>query len=137
MDPIKMFSIFGISGSGMTAQRSRMEIVAQNLAHAQDTNRGDGKPWIRKEAVFHSVLEGEKAGQVAISDVVEDQRTPTVRVRQPGHPDADKDGYVTYPNVNPIFEMTDLLSASRSYEANMQSSRTFRQMIEQALGLGR
>jgi flagellar basal-body rod protein FlgC len=137
MDPGKMFGLFGITGSGMAAQRARMELVAQNLAHAQDTNRGDGKPWIRKEAVFQTVLEGEKAGHVQIADVVEDQRTPTVRVRQPGHRDADADGYVTYPNVNPIFEMTDLLSASRSYESNLQASRTYRQMVEQALGLGR
>lgn len=132
-----MFGLLGISGSGTAAQRARMEIVAQNLAHAHDTNSGDGTPYVRKEAVFETVLEGESAGRVRVAGVVEDRRTPLVRIRQPGHPDADKDGFVTYPNVNPMFELTDLLSASRAYEANLQTSRTYRQMVEQALGLGR
>jgi flagellar basal-body rod protein FlgC len=137
MDPTKMFGVFGVSGSGMAASRARMELVAQNLAHAQDTNRGDGTAWRRKEAVFETVFEGEKAGQVRLSEIAEDFRTPMPRVKQPGHKDADAEGFVTYPNVNPVFEMTDLLAASRAYEANLQTARTFRQMVEQALGLGR
>lgn len=137
MDPTKMFGVFGVSGSGMAASRLRMELVAQNLAHAQDTDRGDGTAWRRKEAVFETVLEGEAAGQVRVADVAEDFRTPMTRVRQPGHKHADAEGMVTYPNVNPIYEMTDLLAASRAYEANLQTSRTFRQMVEQALGLAR
>ncbi|HYC78705.1 MAG TPA: flagellar basal body rod protein FlgC [Planctomycetota bacterium] len=137
MDPTRMFGLFDVTGSGMSAQRERMSLIAQNIAHAQDTNRGDGLPWRRREAVFETVLEGEMAGRVTLAEVQEDFRTPMNRVRDPGHRDADAEGFVTYPNVNPIFEMTDLLAASRAYEANLQTSKTFRQMVEQALGLGR
>ena len=96
-------------------------------------DRGDGKPWIRREAVFQSVVDGPERGQVKVVDTVEDKRTPPVRIKMPGHPNADAQGFVSFPNVNPIFEMTDLLSASRAYEANLQASRVFRQMVEQAL----
>ncbi len=137
MDPSRMFDALGLSGSGMAAERERMELVAQNLAHAQNTNRGDGTPYRRREAVFETVLDGAEKGQVRLRGVVEDVRSPVVRVRQPGHPDADREGFVSYPNVNPVFEMADLLASSRAYEANLKAAQIYKQMVEQTLALGR
>jgi flagellar basal-body rod protein FlgC len=133
MELEKMFDALSISGSGMSAQRRRLSVIAENIAHAQDTNRGDGTPYRRKEAVFETQLRGELEGLVRVSGVVEDQRTPLEKVHIPGHPMADQDGMVAFPNVNPIFEMVDLLAASRAYEANLQVARIFRGMVDQTL----
>ena len=131
------FKTLGIAGTGMAAQRERLNVIAQNIAHAQDTNRGDGTPWRRKLVAFEAVLSGETEGGVRLAGVREDDKTEMPKVRLPGHPDADKDGWVVMPNVNPVFEMVELLSASRAYEANLQVARSFRTMVEQALTLGR
>jgi flagellar basal-body rod protein FlgC len=133
MELQKMFDALAISGSGMSAERQRLSIIAENIAHAQDTNRGDGTPYRRKEAIFETHLSGEMDGLVRVSGVSEDQRTPMEKVHMPGHPMADKDGMVAFPNVNPIFEMVDLMAATRAYEANLQAARVFRGMVDQTL----
>ena len=133
MDIRRIFDALAISGSGLSAQRRRLSVIAENIAHAHDTNRGDGTPYRRKTAVFETELQGKMDGLVQVSGVVEDDKTPLERVHIPGHPMADKDGMVAFPNVNPIFEMVYLMAATRAYEANLQVARTFRGMVDQTL----
>jgi flagellar basal-body rod protein FlgC len=137
MDLNAIFQELRISGSGLAAERARMGLIARNIAQAQSTDRGDGTPYRRQEAVFSTVLEGELAGGVRVDAVVDDVRTPMTRVFRPSHPDADEEGMLTMPNVDPTTEMVDLIVAARSYEANLGVVRTFVQMAEQALELGR
>ena len=135
-----------ISASGMAAERLRMEVVANNLANAHSTRSPDGGPYRRKQVVFQEVMKNQSgvsfggpdnAHQFAGVKVVgvKDDQTPLPEVYQPGHPDADEDGFVRLTNVKPAFEMLDLITASRSYEANLRALRTFREMAEQAIGL--
>jgi flagellar basal-body rod protein FlgC len=139
-----LFDAIDVAGSGLAAERLRMDVTAGNLANAQTTQGADGQPYRRREVVlqeaqpaggsFGSMLTDAVAGTssaspvngVQVSGVVEDQSAPR-RVYDPGHPDADAQGYVSLPNVNPVTEMVDLIGASRSYEANvtaMQSAKT-------------
>lgn len=135
-----LFAASTISGSGMAAERLRMEVIANNIANANSTRGPDGEPYRRKDVVFAEVLQDQIAGRpaqlagVAAVDVVDDP-SEFPRVYQPGHPDADADGYVRMPNVQLPIEMVNLLTASRSYEANLKAAQTFRQMNEQALTL--
>lgn len=128
---MSFFTSFDINASGMTAERYRMDIIAQNVANANTTRTENGTPYRRKSVVFQ-----EKTGGVSFSGVFgsavnkyqgkgvkvvstfEDYSTDLIRVYDPSHPDADDDGYVYYPNVNIVTEMTNLIDASRSYEAN-------------------
>jgi flagellar basal-body rod protein FlgC len=139
-----LFDAIDVAGSGLAAERLRMDVTAGNLANAQTTQGADGQPYRRREVVlqeagrssFGALLDGAIAGTAAgsgpatagvqVAGIVEDA-TPPRRVYDPGHPDADAQGYVSLPNVNPVTEMVDLISASRSYEANvtaMQSAKT-------------
>lgn len=128
---MSMFSAFNINASGLTAQRYRMDIISENVANASTTRTEDGTPYRRKVVTFaqkgnHTsfgkVLGHASAGYsgqgVKVDGVYEDTRTEMNKVYDPSHPDADDDGYVTYPNVNTITEMTNLIDASRAYEAN-------------------
>lgn len=129
---MSIFSSFDISASGLTAQRYRMDVIAENVANADTTRTQDGTPYRRKvvvfeeknasqsfSSVFHHVSGRYHRGNgVKVSGTYEDQWTQMNRVYDPSHPDADENGYVTYPNVNTITEMTNLIDASRSYEAN-------------------
>ena len=131
-----MFDSLRIAASGMTAERLRMDVIAENLANASTTRGADGQPYRRKEVVlaegspsFDEVLRGVK-----VAGVVEDPR-PLRRVHDPGHPDADQDGFVTLPNVQPVTEMVDLITASRGYEADVQSMNTAKQMFLKALDI--
>jgi flagellar basal-body rod protein FlgC len=131
-----MFDSLRIAASGMTAERLRMDVIAENLANASTTRGADGQPYRRKEVVlsegspsFDDVLRGVK-----VAGVVEDPR-PLRRVHDPGHPDADEDGFVTLPNVQPVTEMVDLITASRGYEADVQSMNTAKQMFLKALDI--
>ena len=128
-----MFSAFNINASGLTAQRYRMDIISENVANANTTRTADGTPYRRKIVTFE-----EKGGQtsfsrilgkaayshgytgqgVKVSGVYEDNKTPMNMVYDPAHPDADENGYVTGPNVNIITEMTNMIDASRAWEAN-------------------
>ena len=126
-----IFTSFDINASGMTAERYRMDIIAENVANANTTRTEDGLPYRRKVVVFeeknsqtpfHHVLSKARdrysGTGVKVTGVYEDQWTQMKMVYDPSHPDADENGYVTYPNVDTITEMTNLIDASRAYEAN-------------------
>jgi flagellar basal-body rod protein FlgC len=128
----------GISATALDAETRRMEVIANNVANAQTTRDANGKVFRRKSVVFAAKLEqsmnrGNRSGQgVEIKRVAEDMR-PLNRVYRPGHPDADPDGFVTMPNVSPVEEMVDMMSASRAYEANLAAMRSAKTMVSQAL----
>lgn len=128
---MSMFSAFNINASGLTAQRYRMDVISENVANASTTRTEDGTPYRRKavtfaqkgnQTSFSRVLGNISAGYsgqgVKVASVFEDTETEMNMVYDPSHPDADENGYVTYPNVNIIMEMTNLIDASRAYEAN-------------------
>ena len=127
-----MFDALEISGTGLTAQRLRMDVTAENLANAQSTN------YRRKEVVlaqgtFGDALDAASRG-VEVAGVVQDA-SPGKRVYDPGNPAADAQGYVTMPNVDSVTEMVDLISASRSYEANVTALQSAKQMFSKTLDL--
>jgi flagellar basal-body rod protein FlgC len=139
-------SLFGgleISASGLTAERLRMDVTAENLANAQTTRGANGQPYRRKEVVLQEAPSSFGAtlskamgsqGGVHVAGIVEDQ-TPLKRVYDPGHPDADAQGYVAMPNVDTVTEMVDLISASRAYEANVTAMQAAKQMFSRTLEL--
>jgi flagellar basal-body rod protein FlgC len=136
-----LFAAGAISGTGMSAERYRMEVIANNIANANSTRSANGGPYRKQDVVFAEVL-GEATrttaspvlGGVKAVELVEDQ-SELPRVYSPGHPDADADGFVRMPNVQLPLEMVSLLTAARAYEANLRAAQTFRQMNEQALNL--
>lgn len=136
-----LFAGYAISASGMSAERFRMEVVANNLANANSTRSANGGPFRRQDVVFAEVL-GAAARPGGTPDLrgvqavgmVEDP-SPLPRVYMPGHPDADAEGFVTLPNVQLPIEMVNLMTAARAYEANLKAAQTFRLMNEQALAL--
>jgi flagellar basal-body rod protein FlgC len=145
-----LFDAIDVTGSGLSAERLRMDVTSENRANAQPTKGADGQPYRRKEVVlqqaggvgsFGSALtvamgrgSASKVSGVQVSGIVEDQ-TPLKRIYDPGHPDADKDGYVTMPNVNTVTEMTDLISSSRAYEANVTAMQTAKTMFTKTLDI--
>jgi flagellar basal-body rod protein FlgC len=134
---VSLFSVLSISASGMAAQRTRAEIVAENLANADTTRTPDGGPYRRRDVVFESILAeemGSPATGVAVSGVLVDESDPARRY-SPGHPDADKDGYVAMPRVNPAEEMVDLMGASRGYQANVAAFSAAKDMIHRSIDL--
>ncbi len=137
MDP---FGIFKVSASGLQAQRTRMNLIASNMANAHTTRTENGGPYRRKDAVFSMQPVESPAGEglegVKVADVVEDQ-TPPQMVYDPGHPDADKDGYVAMPNVSVIEEMANMMMASRAYEANVAVFNMSKTMIMKSFEIGR
>lgn len=146
-----MFDAFNINASGLTAQRYRMDIISENVANASTTRTEDGTPYRRKVVTFtEKSLGDEKFGSVfqrandkfqatgvKIDKVFEDTWTEMNKVYDPSHPDADADGYVTYPNVNAITEMTNLIDASRSYEANSTAFAASKSMALEGLNIGK
>jgi flagellar basal-body rod protein FlgC len=149
---MSLFGSLDISASALSTERLRMDVTAENLANAQSTRTAGGGPYRRKEVVteatgdggFASALASARSGAggsgggpdggVRVSGIVEDQ-TPNRLVYDPGHPDANAQGYVSMPNVNPVTEMVDLISASRSYEANVTAMQTSKQMFTKTLDL--
>ncbi len=133
-----------ISSSGCSAERLRMEIVANNIANANSTRTPDGGPFRRQDVVFAAILDGHlhgnqaagRSGGVRVVDVINDM-SELPRVYNPGHPDADATGFVTMPNVQLPNEMVNLITANRSYEANLKVLQAFRQEFEQVLSLGK
>lgn len=133
-----------ISSSALQAQRLRMDVIAANLANAQSTRTPEGGPYKRRDVVleatpggsFDDLLGAGGSGAVRVARVVEDEKPPRV-VFDPGHPDADAQGYVAYPNVNPITEMVDLMAATRAYEANVAAVNATKRVLEAALSIGR
>ncbi|WP_035384834.1 flagellar basal body rod protein FlgC [Ferriphaselus sp. R-1] len=133
---MSLFNIFNIAGSGMTAQSQRLNVVASNLANADSTTGPDGKPYRAKQVVFNTVPMGEGAGAgVKVSAVVEDA-SPMKVVYDPKHPMADEKGYVTLPNVNVVEEMVNMISASRSYQNNVDMLNTSKSMLLKTLTIG-
>lgn len=142
-----LFTSFDISGSGMSAQRLRSDIIMQNIANVSSTNTANGGPYRRKTVVFAEKSElsfgdvlmsvtGMNGTGVKITSIVEDYETPMNMVYDPAHPDADENGYVTYPNVNVVTEMTNLIDASRSYEANVTAFNASKAMAAKGLEIG-
>lgn len=133
-----------ISSSALQAQRLRMDVIAANLANAESTRTPEGGPYKRRDVVLESLsggsfedIMGSTAGAaVRVARVVADEKPPRV-VFDPGHPDADAKGYVSYPNVNPITEMVDLMAATRAYEANIAAVNATKRVLEAALSIGR
>jgi len=139
-----VFSAIDISASGLSAERTRMNTIASNLANAQTTRTAAGGPYKRVDPVFeavaldkmHALSASERSvSQVQVSHIVQDQR-PGHMVYSPGHPDANKDGYLEYPNVNIVEEMVNMISASRAYEAGISSIEATQKMASSALELG-
>ena len=124
---------FDISASGLSAQRARLDLIAGNIANVETTRTPAGGPYRRVQAVFGS---RENPGGVEVMGTTVDPRPPRM-VYQPGHPDADAEGFVAYPNVNIVEEMVDLVSAKRSYEANAAAFNAAKAMAQRAIELGR
>jgi flagellar basal-body rod protein FlgC len=140
---MNLFGMLEVSGSALSAERWRAEVVSANMANAETTRTLEGGAYRRQLVVFRArpvprfplLLAGMRnppAEGVRLEAVVEDP-TPLPRRYQPGHPDADSAGYVTYPNVNPVMEMTDLLSAVRAYQLNAAAVQAAKNMIQQSL----
>lgn len=131
--------IYDIASTGLAAQRLRVQLIASNVANAETTRTADGGPFRRKEAVFQvaplgALPDGTRLDGVKVQQVRGSQEPFPTRY-EPGHPDADADGLVRYPNVNPVLEMVDLTEASRSYEAGVAVVRSVRAMGQAALDL--
>lgn len=141
---MSLFSVLSIGASGMEAQRTRAELLVENLANAETTRTPEGGPYRRKDAVFTSTsvsspfasvfdAQMQEAG-VTVADIVTDTRDPERRYF-PGHPDADANGYVAFPRINPAEDMVDLMGASRNYQANVAAISAVKDMIERSFDL--
>lgn len=148
-----MFTAIDTSASGLTAQRLRMDIIAGNIANVDSTRTPEGGPFKRQLAVFASrsevtfrkfpflpmkiKTELEAPGDgVKVLEIMKDPSPPRLRY-EPGHPDANSEGYVAYPNVDVVKEMVDMISASRAYEANVTSINAAKSMFNRALSIGK
>ncbi|MBI4809617.1 MAG: flagellar basal body rod protein FlgC [Nitrosomonadales bacterium] len=133
---MSLFNIFNIAGSAMTAQSQRLNAVASNLANADSATGPDGKPYKAKQVVFETVpVAGQPGAGVKVSAVVEDN-SPMKVVYDPKHPMANEQGYVTLPNVNPVDEMVNMISASRSYQNNVDVMNTSKTLLLKTLTIG-
>jgi flagellar basal-body rod protein FlgC len=141
---VSLFSALSVGVSGMEAQRMRAELLVENLANAETTRTPDGGPYRRKDAVFTSApvespfgsvfAEQLEAGGVAVAEIAVDSRDPERRYL-PGHPDADANGYVAFPRVNPAEDMVDLMGATRSYQANVSAIAAVKDMLQKSIDL--
>ncbi len=132
-----LISTLRVSSSGLSAERLRMDLIADNLANANTTRTPEGQPYRRKVAVFQPIAPTPTMpGGVRVVQIVADN-TPPRLVYEPGHPDADANGYVAYPNVDIVHEMVDLITASRAYEANIQAFNAAKNMFLRTLDIGR
>jgi flagellar basal-body rod protein FlgC len=145
---MNLFDSLQVSGSALSAERQRSEIIATNMANAETTHTEAGGPYRRREVVFQSPgassfrfalasagsLNAPPPGSVKISEVVDDPTPPVMRY-EPGHPDANKDGYVAYPAINPVMEMVDLMGSVRAYQLNASAVAAAKQMIQQSIDI--
>ena len=140
---MSLMTAIGINASGLTAQRKRVEVASTNIANTETTRTLDGGPFRRKNIAFQTSSFGDAfdnangAIGVEVSDISDDMARPFDRRYEPGHPDADADGYVLFPNVNAMEEMASLVSAARSYEANIAAISVAKSMINKTLEIGR
>jgi flagellar basal-body rod protein FlgC len=136
------FTAMEVSASGLSAQRTRMNVAASNLANAQTTQAAGGGPYKRRDVVLASEdlpNTGEMSGVVkgvTVSQIQQDQSAPRLEY-DPGHPQANAQGYVAYPNINPVEEMVDMITASRAYEAGVTTMSSAVNMAEKALSIGK
>ncbi len=132
--------IFKVSASALEAQRIRMNTIASNMANAQSTKTESGGPYVKKDVVFKTMPiksdSAEGLDGVRVEEVVEDTKPPLI-IYDPGHPDADENGYVNMPNINIIEEMVNMMMALRAYEANVKAFNISKGMFQKALELGR
>ncbi len=139
------FNAFNISASGLSAERLRMEVVANNISNASVTRTPEGGAYRRKEVLFETAMSrngfaprgasiASGLGGVGVVGITDDQ-TEMPRVYNPGHPDADLEGFVTMPNVNLPLEMVNLITATRAYEANLKAAQSFVEMSQQAIAI--
>ncbi len=138
----RLFSTMRTSASGLAAERVRVGVIAENIAGARITKTPDGGPYRRKVVVFEPLLRKQLDGAaqavgVRAVRIENDTTTPFEDVHDPSHPDADADGNVRMPNVNPLKEMTDMIGSMRSYEANLSAQENFLRMAQRALELAR
>jgi flagellar basal-body rod protein FlgC len=148
---MSFWSSIRIAASGLAAQRLRLDVISNNVANAETTRTENGGPYRRQDVVFQAITAripltpaglagqpgtGGAPGGVEVSTITTDD-TPGPQVYDPTHPDADENGYVTYPNVNLVVEMTNMLSATRSYEAGLSVIAAVKQMAAKALEIGR
>ena len=144
MPTMDFFTAMEISASGLAAERTRMNVAASNLANAQTTQAAGGGPYRRRDVVLSAVDAPGAAGApfaqavraVSVAQIAQDTAPPRLEY-DPGHPQADAQGYVAYPNVNPVEEMVDMITASRAYEAGVTTMTTAVHMADRALGIGR
>ena len=146
---MSLFQSFNINASGMTAQRFRMDVISENVANVNTTRTEDGTPYRRKIVTFqekdvtpfrkvlNNTRESYLGNGVKVSSVREDTTSDYIKKYDPSHPDADADGYVSYPNVNIVTEMTNMIDASRSYEANVTAFQTSKAIALKGLELGK
>ncbi|MCR4721983.1 MAG: flagellar basal body rod protein FlgC [Lachnospiraceae bacterium] len=148
-----IFNALNISASGLTAQSVRMDLISQNIANSNTTRDKNGQPYRRKTVVFaergtdpfktalsksmtkHATT--KNGNGVKVTSIVEDHVTAMAKVYDPSHPDADEDGYVIYPNVNTVTEMTNLIDATRGYEANVTAFNATKNMLLKGLEMGK
>lgn len=134
---MSIFSGMRISASGLSTERMRMDVISSNIANVKTTRTEDGDAYKRKIATFEENYD-EKLGMLGVKTVsIQDDNSPMNRVYEPNHPDADEEGYVEYPNVDLLVEMTDLISASRAYESNIDTLNAQKNMISKALEIGK
>lgn len=144
---MNLFGLMDVSGSALQAERLRAEVVASNMANAETTRTPEGGPYRRQQVVFQSAASDQSAfashllsstmsdiGGVEVAAVVSDN-SPGLRRYDPQHPDADKDGYVTYPDINPLTEMVDMMSATRAYDLNSSAVQATKGMIDASLDI--
>lgn len=138
---MSLFASLSVSASGMSAQRTRAEMLVENIANAETTRTPEGGPYRRKDAVFMSdpvasPFSSELSAQmgVKVAEVTVDSRDPELRYL-PGHPDADANGYVAVPRMNPVEDMVDLMGATRSYQANVAAISAVKDMIQRSIDL--
>jgi flagellar basal-body rod protein FlgC len=145
---MSLFDALNISASGLTAQRLRMDVTSANLANAQTTKTPEGGPYKRQDVILQEssgsdTFAGSLAGAMGTDDepagvevaAIVDDTNPTKKVYEPSNPSADKQGYVEMPNINPVSEMTDLIDASRSYQADVTAMQTTKTMFAKTIEL--
>lgn len=133
---MSMFSIFNVSGSAISAQSQRLNVVASNLANADAVAGPDGQAYKAREVIFQTAPMGNDATAGVKVSAVTESNAPFKRVHNPNHPSADADGYVNYSNVNPVEEMVNMISASRSYQNNIEVMNTAKTLLLKTLQMG-
>jgi len=133
---MSMFSIFNVSGSAVSAQSQRLNVVASNLANADAVTGPDGQGYKSRQVVFETVPMGSEASSGVKVSSIKESNEPLRKVHNPLHPSADADGYVTQSNVNPVEEMVNMISASRSYQNNVEVMNTAKSLLLKTLQMG-